>query len=213
MGTPGHRMSNRDRIASSRPTGDPKRPSHSPRTTRHFLIATLAIRISFKSSRIRHNSDPNRHKTHTPRSAFHPRRSSHPPLTTHRCLLLIGPPVIRIRPKPFVFITDSKSNRHKTVIQRGIAVLRPTPLTFVGRRLQPLDQPMTFLIGPPVIRIHPKSFRISDEIDSNRHRTHTSPMSVLSPYGNLYRTSLSDNGTKRRCSSESLTTIRAERVW
>ena len=49
-----------------------------------------------------------------------------------------------------------------------------------------LNRPMIFLIGPPVIRICPKSFRIRPNSTSNRHKTHPSRASFLRPYENQY---------------------------
>jgi len=48
--------------------------------------------------------------------------------------ILIATPAIRIFPKSFKISAVSNSNRHKTAMRRSIAVPRPTPLPFVGRR-------------------------------------------------------------------------------
>ena len=99
--------------------------------------------------------------------------------------ILIGSPVIRIRPKPFRISHNFSSNRHKTP-----SFVPPRPrsgLPLLATRHSPLATPLLIatsairtclppqpartpdlLIGSPVIRIRLKPFRISAVFDSNR---------------------------------------------
>ena len=98
------------------------------------VIGAPAIIILRKSPRINHLKISNRHKTDSS-AACHPtsrkaRISARrfPRGTSHelRSTALIGPPVIRIRPKPFVFNTNVESNRLKTA-PFAIKLLRLEP--------------------------------------------------------------------------------------
>jgi hypothetical protein len=89
---------------------------------------------------------------------------------------LIGPPVIRIRPKLFRISGNSISNRRKMpTVHRGRFCGRRLlhPERSCGTRLSRVTShgsPVTALIGPPVIRILRKPFRISVNSNSNQHK-------------------------------------------
>jgi hypothetical protein len=114
-----------------------------PTSNLQLLIGPPVIRIRSNSFRIRENSNSNRHKMRFfwgaaaglgderikrrrfSAAAAHPLSggqcaseqpaptSSHSTLATSHCLVLIGPPVIRIHPNLFRISTDSRSNRHE----------------------------------------------------------------------------------------------------
>jgi len=128
--------------------------------------------------------------------APHPTRPANPPM-----IFLIGPPVIRIRPKSFVFINNSSPNRHKArphPIQH-LATSQRRPLPGLLSLFSFLFSPSRPLIGPPVsrllieaqrkmdliatvaIRIRPKPPRINHLKISNRHKTHASLSSTSAP--------------------------------
>jgi len=116
----------------------------------------------------------NRDTTASSRRALH-----RPPVTDHRSgvSLLIGHPVIRIRRKPPRINHLKISNRHKPSIlwtataRRRLSISAPHTHTAGQHASEP---PTKLLIGPPVIRICPKSFRIRLNFSSNRHKTHPS---------------------------------------
>ena len=121
-------------------------------------------------------------------------------------VFLIGSPVIRICAKPPRISGLNFSNRHKNASLWG-AVARhrlsiivahtrtagqracdPPLLSFLVTYLSPLATatPMIFLIGPPVIRIFPKPFKIRHNFNSNRRKSTSLQISLFRPYGNLY---------------------------
>jgi predicted NUDIX family NTP pyrophosphohydrolase len=80
-------------------------------------------------------------------------------------IFLIGSPVIRIQPKPFVFSATFNPNRHKTHPSDS-SRYRPLTDNAVGGK--------STLIGFAAIRIRPKPFVLNLNLNSNRHKTHLS---------------------------------------
>ena len=143
------------------------------------LIGSSAIRISRKPPEINHLKISNRHKTRVSWTAAALRRLSiaaAPISTGGQCAsepppkLLIGSPVIRIFRNPPRINRLRISNRHKTLSFAKPASSRLAPLPpepFLSNLEHPTSN-LHFLIGPPVIRIRSKPFRISADFDSNR---------------------------------------------
>lgn len=127
--------------------------------TAGILIANSAIKIRRNSHRINHIQNPNRELS----PCFLPA------LLAPR--LLISPPVIRIHSKSSAFITDCDSNRRKTLpscAPCSLSPRRPSRTLAALSSFQHQASSFQNLIGPPVIRILPKSFRISADSNSNR---------------------------------------------
>ena len=147
------------------------------------LIGSPAIRNRRNPRRINHLNFSNRHKTAFIWGAVARHRLSVTAARTHtagqRTLeqppkRLIGPPVIRIRRKPFRICDLTFSSRHKS---RRSQRPRCQPRDHLISRGRPLViVPMIFLIGPPVIRIRPKPFRIIGNSEPNRHKTTPMPI-------------------------------------
>jgi len=131
-----------------------------------LLIETFAIRNANKPNRINHIYFSNRDKT-TPFARI--------PISRP----LIATPAIRIFPKSPGINHLKISNRHKTPLPGTLLHQAPSVLfslfTF-------LVSPSAPLIGPPVIRIWPKPFRISAQFDSNRRERRPLSIDQISPY-------------------------------
>jgi hypothetical protein len=150
----------------------------SPLETGEILIGSSAIRTCRNYPGINHLHFSNRRKTRFSHIGQFCRRHSRLGLfagrataaghrsqaTNHRSRLLISSPVIRIRPKPFLFSAEINSNRHEIRAVR----FAPHPSLATGHRSR-----LRVLIGPPVIRICPKSNRIITNPESNRRETLT----------------------------------------
>ena len=158
-----------------------------------FLIGPPVIRIRPKPFRISANSQSNRLKTPTAAIMLHARYGR--PLASPSCLrdlcaplcplcsafraprLLIGSAVIRIGRRPHGINDLNFSNRHKKPHFGSVFTCpeayaeRVSVHLWMRTALRPTARaPMIFLIGPPVIRIRPKPFRISLNSDSNRRK-------------------------------------------
>ena len=111
------------------------------------------------------------------RSSSGPRPAASTPLRHQPMIFLIAPPVIRIWPKSFRISANPQSNRHKTppfslgLIDGSSSPTPGTCLSPTALATRHLSVATSALIGPPVIRIRPKSFRISANSRSNRHET------------------------------------------
>ena len=142
------------------------------------LIETPAIRKRRNSPRISHIHFSNRDISPVfraaPASAF-----------------LIATPAIRIRRNPRRISHLNFPNRHKTRVRPLRLIQCPIPATLracvrpAGLATNHSPLATSLLIGPPVIRIHPKSFRISTDSQSNRHKTHTLRL-VFHPVGSSH---------------------------
>jgi len=166
------------RLPSPRPFRHPlANPPYPAAAAREILIATPAIRIHRNPHRISHLDFSNRHEI--PEDPFRAapggsRVSSFQfPVSPS---ILIATPAIRIRRNPHRISHLDFSNRHEI---RSLGPARPSLTSPVFSNLEPRTSNLQFLIGPPVIRICPKSFRMNHIAFSNRLKTYRRPRSVF----------------------------------
>jgi len=124
-----------------------------PAQRKTVLIETSAIRIHRNSQRITNIHFSNRDKIDVWAALQIP------------CFLIATPAIKNATNLPRINYIHS-SNRHKGAGFAGSTSGAPAP-----SKLRFLTSNFPFLIGPPVIRIRPKPFRISANYGSNRHKT------------------------------------------